>query len=109
MRWSTCRYELDYLMCDVGASVGNVSASLGKDALVIVAVQEGVLDVALSAAFSFSTTGDPVRFQARLLQNDEKPSLGGCDASPGYVCLYGQHGRIRRARQRVVRRHFACL
>ena len=109
MRWSACRYELDYLMRDVGTSVGNVSASLGEDTLVIVAVQEGVLDIALSAAFSFSTTGDPVRLQARLLQNDEKPSLGGRDASPGYVCLYGQHGRIRRARQRVLGRHLACL
>lgn len=96
-------------MGDVGAGVCNVPARLCEDALVIVAVQEGVLDVAFSAALSFSTAGDSVRLQACLLQNDKQSALGRCHATLGYVGLYGQHGRVRGTRQGVVGGHFARL
>ena len=94
-------------MCDIGTSVGNIPARLCEDALVIVTVQESVLDLAVSAPFSFSAAGDPVRLQASLLQDDKQSSLGGCDATLGHVCLDGEHGRVRRSRKRIVGSHFA--
>ena len=85
-----------YLVGDVWTGVGDVSAGLCEDALVVVAVQEGVLDVALSAALCLGAAGDSVGLQTGVLQDDEESALGRGEAGLGYVGLDGEHGGVVR-------------
>jgi hypothetical protein len=43
-------------MCDIRTSIGNISTSLREDALVIIAIEKSVFDIALPAAFAFPST-----------------------------------------------------
>ena len=89
-------------MCDVWSCICNVPSCLGENALVIVAVEEGILHIALPPILATASRAHPVRFQARLLENDKEPSLAGRDAALGNVRLNGKHVWIRWHRQWVV-------
>jgi hypothetical protein len=45
-----------HLMRNIRTGIRNISASLCEDALMVVAVQKSVFDIALPAAFAFSST-----------------------------------------------------
>lgn len=100
------------LVCNVGPGISNVPARLRQDALVIVAVEQSVLDVALPAILVASAAAHTVRLQACLLENDEEPPLAGSDASLRYVRLHWQHVGIGRSGHGVLGGHgcssFAC-
>ena len=83
-------------MCDVGPRVGDVAAGLGEDALVVVAIEESVLDVALAAVLAAAGGAHAVRLEARLLEHDEQLARALL-LRPGArgVGLRGEHVRVR--------------
>ena len=78
-------------MCDIRPRVSDVSASLCQDALMIVAVEEGVLDVSLPPVLRPRGGRDPIRLQTRLLEYDIQPPLRRRRARASDVRLDGEH------------------
>lgn len=89
-------------MSDIGPRICDISAGLGEDALVVITIEEGILDVTLAAALALATAAHTVGLETSLLENDEEPALGGGSAVAGYMCLHGEHERVCDHRSRVL-------
>lgn len=83
-----------YLMSDIRPGIRDVPACFGEDALMVVAVEEGILGLALPAVPSLCDGADLVGFETGLLEDNEKSSLGGSVRATRDVGLFGKHGRI---------------
>ena len=105
------RLDETHLVGNVWPGICDVPTRLCENALVVVAVEEGILDIALLAVLASRRRADAVRLEAGLFENDEKPTLAGGDSAFGNVRLNGKHVRIGDNRQGVVRgrRHLASL
>ena len=103
-----------HLVSDVRTGVGDVPAGLGEDALVVVAVEESVLDVALAAVLAPASSADAVGLEAGLLEDNVQAALGGVGACLGDVGLDGEHERVGLLLEgvvggRLLLLHFSCL
>ena len=97
-------------MSDVRPRIRDISTRLGENALMVVAVEEGVLDIALASVLAPPRSAHPIRLETGLLQDDIQPPLArvlGRD-----VGLDGEHEGVRLLDERVVcllLLHFSCL
>ena len=98
-------------MRDVWPRVRDVPPRLNQDALMVVAVQEGILDVSLTSVLGPAGCSDPVRLQTRLLQHDVQLALCRGRTALGDMRLDREHEGVRLLHKRVVARwlHFSCL
>ena len=92
-----------YLVGDIRPCVRDVPTRLGEDALVVVAVEEGILDFALAPVLPAAVAADAVRLQARLLEDHEQSPPVRRGGALGYVRLDGEHVRVRGLVHRVLR------
>lgn len=73
---------MSHLVGDVWAGVADISIHLSHDANMLVAVEEGVLLLALNTHAAGPTVGSLVRLEAGMRENDNQPLgvlVGGCD------------------------------
>lgn len=83
-----------YLMSDIRPGIRDVPACFGEDALMVVAVEERILGLALPAVPALCDGADLVGLETGLLEDNEKSSLGGSIRAARDVGLFGKHGRI---------------
>ena len=83
-----------HLMCNIRPSVCYIPPGLCQNALMIVAVQQGVLDITLPVLAAPLARGYPVCLQTSPFEDHEQPALivgrrRSCD-----MVLHGQHMRV---------------
>ena len=59
-------------MGDIRPCIRNIPARLGENTLVVVAVEEGVFDLALSPVLPAAVGANAIGLQARLLENNKQ-------------------------------------
>lgn len=81
-------------MCNIRPSVCYVPPGFRQNALMIIAVQQGVLDITLPVLAAPLARGYPVCLQTSPFEDHEQPALtAGCRRSCD-VMLHGQHMRV---------------
>ena len=93
---------ITHLVCDIWPGICNISTGLCEYALMVVAIEQGILDISLSPILASSSSAHSIRLQTRLLKDHKHPTLVGCDAAFGYMRLYGEHVRVGLNRYGVV-------
>ena len=89
-------------MCDVRPSVRNIPTCLCQDALMIVTVEEGILNVSFPAILAPARSADPIRLQTRLLKNNVQLPRSGCRTALRNMSLDGEHKGVRLLQKGVV-------